>query len=323
MQGSNWTPAARLLLILGLDGEYTGMLYSPLQEGEMTQEREPTPAHQRPYEVYGFTEKECLYWRVSKERFSAILEDDQTMIHQVKESSNNFGEFLFVTTSREGRNGRISMTIYGLGFHEYRERWFTDEWYWYQSNFNPNLLRERLTKEEAQEIIQQRLEDIRPEIGDTDQSERGKLFEMLADLTDEDGALAEMQDIEHLAGWLIDDHADEPEMVPPTGENLLDDESREKLPPLYSGEEQGLDALAQVKFFTPDAQWTWYASEFDGDDIFFGLVNGLELEFGYFSLKELQSVKGPMGLPIERDLHFEPKSLRELRDQHRKDRGGY
>ena len=50
-----------------------------------------------------------------------------------------------------------------------------------------------------------------------------------------------------------------PEFEPPTGDNLLDPESREKLPELYSGEEQGLDALAQVKFFTPDAQWTWFA----------------------------------------------------------------
>ena len=90
---------------------------------------------------------------------------------------------------------------------------------------------------------------------------------------------------------------------------------------MYSGEEQGLDALAHVKFFTPDAQWTWLASEFDGDDLFFGLVIGLEIEVGYFSLSELQSVKGPMGLPIERDLHFEPKTLRELRDQHRRERG--
>ena len=80
-----------------------------------------------------------------------------------------------------------------------------------------------------------------------------------------------------------EDREEEPEIIPPTGQNLLDQESREKLPPLYSGEEQGLDAHAQVKFFTPDAQWTWYASEFNGDDIFFGLVIGLEIEFGYFS----------------------------------------
>jgi hypothetical protein len=29
----------------------------------------------------------------------------------------------------------------------------------------------------------------------------------------------------------------------------------------------GLDGLAQVKFFTHDSDWTWYASEFDGEDI--------------------------------------------------------
>ena len=108
----------------------------------------------------------------------------------------------------------------------------------------------------------------------------------------------------------------------PTGDNLLDPKSREKLPPLYSCEEQGLEALAQVKFFTPDAQWSWFASEYDGDDILFGLVVGLEIEFGYFSLSELQAVRGPLGLPIERDLHFDPKSLRELRDHHRSERGG-
>ena len=49
-------------------------------------------------------------------------------------------------------------------------------------------------------------------------------------------------------------------------------------------------------------------------------MDELELELGYFSLKELQSVKDPLGLPIERDLHFEPKSLRELRDKYLRDR---
>jgi hypothetical protein len=118
-----------------------------------------------------------------------------------------------------------------------------------------------------------------------------------------------------------EDVEEEQEMIPPTGENLLDDETRDKLPPLYSGEEQGLDALAQVKLFTPDAQWTWYASEFDGEDLFFGLVSGFEVELGYFSLKELKEVKGPMGLPIERDLYYEPKSQKELMELHRKQRG--
>lgn len=48
-----------------------------------------------------------------------------------------------------------------------------------------------------------------------------------------------------------------PELEPPTGKNLLDTESKEKLPSLYSAEDKGLEALAQVKFFTPDSNWTW------------------------------------------------------------------
>lgn len=97
---------------------------------------------------------------------------------------------------------------------------------------------------------------------------------------------------------------------------LLPKDIREKLPELYANEELGLAAQALVKFFTPDSSWTWYASEFNGDDIFFGLVIGFEVEFGYFSLSELESVRGPLGLSIERDLHFEPKSLEELRDHY-------
>ena len=69
-----------------------------------------------------------------------------------------------------------------------------------------------------------------------------------------------------------------------------------------------------VKFFTPDSYWTWYATEFDGTDTFFGLVDGQEQELGYFSLKELEDARGPLGLPIERDLHFDPTPLSEVRD---------
>ena len=95
---------------------------------------------------------------------------------------------------------------------------------------------------------------------------------------------------------------------------LLTKEILEKLPKLYSQEEKGLEAIAIVKFFTPDSNWTWYATEFDGDDLFFGLVDGFEKEIGYFRLSELQSVKGALGLPIERDMYFKPKTLRELMD---------
>ena len=89
---------------------------------------------------------------------------------------------------------------------------------------------------------------------------------------------------------------------------LLTNELREQLPPLYS--QQGeKDPIVRVKFFTPDSSWTWYALEFDGDDLFFGLVDGFERELGYFTLSELQSNRGPLGMPIERDICWTPRPL--------------
>ena len=87
-----------------------------------------------------------------------------------------------------------------------------------------------------------------------------------------------------------------------------------RLPPLYSREEKGLKATAYVKFFTPDAHWTWYAVEYDGDDTFFGFVTGGCPELGYFSLSELQQIRGCLGLPVERDKFFTPTPLQELMD---------
>jgi len=71
-----------------------------------------------------------------------------------------------------------------------------------------------------------------------------------------------------------------------------------------------------AKFFTPDSSWTWLVTEGepDGDDYcFFGYVIGLEREWGYFALCELEAARGPLGLPIERDLFFEPKRFSEIR----------
>jgi len=93
---------------------------------------------------------------------------------------------------------------------------------------------------------------------------------------------------------------------------LLTKEIIEKLPRLGSTDDQGMKAVAQVKFFTPDAGWTWYATEFDGVDTFFGLVIGVERELGHFSLSELQSIRGRLGLSVERDLYFKPTPLEEL-----------
>lgn len=81
--------------------------------------------------------------------------------------------------------------------------------------------------------------------------------------------------------------------------------------PLYSTEKEKRSKVI-VKFFTPWSNWTWYVIEGNKEKetgvwTFFGLVEGLETELGYFTLSELESVRGPAGLKIERDMYFDGK----------------
>jgi hypothetical protein len=89
---------------------------------------------------------------------------------------------------------------------------------------------------------------------------------------------------------------------------LLTEDLKSTLPRLYSQEHE-TDPMVYAKFFTPDSNWSWFVTEGqpDGDDFrFFGFVRGLEDEWGYFLLSELEAARGSPGLPVERDLYFQP-----------------
>ncbi len=95
---------------------------------------------------------------------------------------------------------------------------------------------------------------------------------------------------------------------------LLPTEIATTLPALYATEHEA-DPLCRVKLFTPDANYTLWATEYDPSQrLLFGYVcNGSDGELGYVSLDELESVRGPFGLPVERDLYFTPTRLSEVR----------
>lgn len=92
--------------------------------------------------------------------------------------------------------------------------------------------------------------------------------------------------------------------------NLISDELRAQL--LANGRQsladEGFDPPPVVKLFTPDAGATWLLTQIDPDDEdhMFGLCDlGLGFpELGYVSLAELMTVRGRLGLPVERELHF-------------------
>jgi hypothetical protein len=67
------------------------------------------------------------------------------------------------------------------------------------------------------------------------------------------------------------------------------------------------DPVPVVRFFNPVGAATWLATELDEDGIFFGLADlGFGCpELGSFALKELEAIRLPFGLGIERDILFE------------------
>ncbi|HEV2558381.1 MAG TPA: DUF2958 domain-containing protein [Microvirga sp.] len=91
---------------------------------------------------------------------------------------------------------------------------------------------------------------------------------------------------------------------------FITDAERERL--LSNGRraihEPAFDPQPVVKLFTPDGAATWLLTELDPDDpdLAFGLCDlGLGYpELGRVSLAELASVRGRLGLPVERDAHF-------------------
>lgn len=93
---------------------------------------------------------------------------------------------------------------------------------------------------------------------------------------------------------------------------LIPQEIKNKIPKLYETEKQN-DPIVYVKLFL-DA-WTWYITELSIDNnICFGyVISPFESELGYFSLNEIKSIKGSLGLSVERDLSFKPTKLSTIK----------
>lgn len=99
---------------------------------------------------------------------------------------------------------------------------------------------------------------------------------------------------------------------------LLTKTLEKKLPPLDSTTSPS--SRVWVHYFNPTGQGDWYGLTYDPQErMFFGYVSlfgDWNDELGYFSLTELESFKGQMGLGIERDLHWDDtKTLEEVMDR--------
>ena len=93
--------------------------------------------------------------------------------------------------------------------------------------------------------------------------------------------------------------------------DLIPEEILKSIPDLYETE-RALNPICIIKLFTPDSTFAWHLIELSKDDMStcYGYVDsGFDKELGYFSLKEIESIKGPLGLKVERDVSFNPTAL--------------
>ncbi len=101
---------------------------------------------------------------------------------------------------------------------------------------------------------------------------------------------------------------------------LITKEVRNKLVSNFRAHEKGedLDPKPALKLFVPWGAGTWLFTELDEKGgILFGLCDlGMGFpELGYASLEEIEAIRGPGGLRIERDMHFRPsKTLSQYSD---------
>lgn len=153
---------------------------------------------------FEFSDRERLFTRVSHQRFLEILQKSNTILYAADVSVNDYGEFLFVTAQRPTETEPQVVTFFGLGLHEYRDRYLLDEWWWYEGGPSSH--------EEGQEpapkglilkTINARRADIQSLAEAHQQSRAGELFDLVADASDDDGALADYRD------GLFDDLLDE------------------------------------------------------------------------------------------------------------------
>lgn len=86
--------------------------------------------------------------------------------------------------------------------------------------------------------------------------------------------------------------------------------------PIGSQDGKGLDAKVLVKYFNPCGRGTWLITEAekqeDGDWLLYGYCHIYEWEWGYVSLRELESIKLPFGLTIERDLYSAGEKVKDF-----------
>jgi hypothetical protein len=157
--------------------------------------------------AFAFSESEWLSDQITHARFLRLLHDPDTRVLAMNETTNSYGEFLFVTVAGVmptvtrpslAGDGHFTLTFWGLGFHDARECFLLDLWRFHEAQ----LVDEKapaLNKATCLKEIEARRRQCEAEAANTPApSSRAAAFAFFAELGDEDGALTELEDLEAL-----------------------------------------------------------------------------------------------------------------------------
>jgi hypothetical protein len=156
---------------------------------------------------FAFSESEWLSDQITHARFLRLLHDPDTRVLAMNETTNSYGEFLFVTVAglmptvtrpALAGDGRFIVTFWGLGFHDARECYLIDLWRFHEAQLIDEGVPALNTAACLQQIEARRAQCQADAATIPAPSSRAAAFAFFAELGDEDGALTELEDLEAL-----------------------------------------------------------------------------------------------------------------------------
>lgn len=91
----------------------------------------------------------------------------------------------------------------------------------------------------------------------------------------------------------------------------LADEVRE-LPNLEAQYSKGGHVIAHARIFNPKSGTVWYAAEFDGEDVFFGIIEERVKRLGYFTRSAIENECTSNGGRVQRDRDWKPTEIEKI-----------
>lgn len=143
---------------------------------------------------FGITEDEHMWKRISYNRLLEIIKQDDVHVVGMGRDTNSYGEWNFIELEKDGPGPRIE--FYGHGWHEHKEKFLVNNWSYYRVG-SYNQPEEHLDKKYVLQELQKehKMYTERAKTASGRRSEKAKIFSLLAETSDEDGALTMMEDM--------------------------------------------------------------------------------------------------------------------------------